>query len=86
MDGTDQVFAMGAPKAGAKNLAHFKLASGDVVVAQLRAVRPGDLSRQSKEQRDALLQQLASMQGESELAAVQKYLASKADIEISGGE
>lgn len=81
----DRVFAMEAPRPGAKELAHFKLASGDVVVAQLRAVRPGDLSRQSKEQREALMQQLASMQGTSELAAVQQFLAGKAKIEISDG-
>ncbi|QIL89418.1 peptidylprolyl isomerase [Microbulbifer sp. SH-1] len=82
----DRVFGMEAPKPGAKTLEHFKLASGDVVVAQLRAVRPGDLSRQSKEQRDALMQQLASMQGNAELAAVQQFLAGKAKIEIASGE
>ncbi|WP_105104403.1 SurA N-terminal domain-containing protein [Microbulbifer pacificus] len=83
---TDHVFGMAAPKPGAENLAHFRLATGDVVVAQLRAVRPGDLARQSKEQRDALMQQLASMQGTSELTAVQQFLASKAKIDIAGGE
>ncbi|WP_160153900.1 SurA N-terminal domain-containing protein [Microbulbifer sp. ALW1] len=80
----NHVFGMDAPKPGAKTLGHFGLPSGDRVVVQLRAVREGDLSRQSAEQRDALMQQLASMQGTSELAAVQQYLSSKADIEVSG--
>ncbi|WP_299593358.1 SurA N-terminal domain-containing protein [uncultured Microbulbifer sp.] len=79
----NHVFAMDAPKPGAKNLGQFTLGTGDVVVVQLRDVRAGDLSRQSKEQREALMQQLASMQGTSELTAVQTYLASRADIEVS---
>ena len=82
----EHAFSMEAPRPGAKNLEEFKLASGDVVLVQLRAVRPGDLSRQSKEQREALMQQLASMQGTSELAAVQQFLASQADIELSAAE
>jgi len=83
----ERAFSMQAPAPGAKNIEHFTLGTGDVVVVQLRDVRAGDLSRQSKEQREALMQQLASMQGTSELAAVQKFLASKADIEVtSAGE
>ncbi|WP_066963788.1 SurA N-terminal domain-containing protein [Microbulbifer sp. Q7] len=79
----NHVFGMDAPKPGAKNLQQFVLNTGDVVVVQLRDVRAGDLSRQSKEQREALMEQLASMQGAAELAAVQRYLSSKADIELS---
>ncbi|MBB5210678.1 SurA N-terminal domain-containing protein [Microbulbifer hydrolyticus] len=79
----EHAFGMDAPKPGAKSLEQFTLGSGDVVVVQLRDVRAGDLSRQSKEQREALMQQLASMQGTAELAAVQNYLSSKADIELS---
>ena len=82
----NHVFSMDAPKPGAKTLEQFTLGTGDVVVVQLRDARAGDLSRQSKEQRDALMQQLASMQGTSELAAVQKFLAGKADIEVSAVE
>lgn len=79
----NHAFGMNAPKPGAKALEQFTLGTGDVIVVQLRDVRAGDLSRQSKEQRDALLQQLASMQGSSELAAVQTFLSSKADVEVS---
>ncbi|WP_078083764.1 SurA N-terminal domain-containing protein [Microbulbifer mangrovi] len=79
----EHAFSMDAPRPGAKNLEEFRLASGDVVLVQLRAVRPGDISRQSKEQREALMQQLASMQGASELAAVQQFLTSQADIELT---
>ncbi|WP_406827576.1 SurA N-terminal domain-containing protein [Microbulbifer sp. ARAS458-1] len=81
-----KVFAMNEPRPGARTLEQFALPSGDVVVVQLRAVRAGDLARQSKEQRDALLQQLASMQGSAELAAVQQFLAGKADVEIFRAE
>lgn len=82
----NQAFSMAVPKPGASTFAHSTMSNGDVVVVQLRAVRPGDLSRQSSEQREALTQQLASMQGASELAAVQSYLSSKADIKIPEGE
>ena len=76
------VFTMAVPKSGAESVDHFATRNGDQVVALLRDVRPGKLSAQSAEQRDALMQQLASMQGSAELAAMQKYLSSKADIEI----
>ena len=82
----EHAFSMDAPRPGAKTLEDFKLSSGDVVLVQLRAVRPGDLSRQSKEQREALMQQLSSMQGTSELAALQAFLSSQADIELSATE
>lgn len=61
----------------------FATSDGDQVVLELRDVRPGDLARQSREQRRALLQQLASANGNAELAAVQEYLSSRADIEVS---
>ncbi|MCA0893786.1 SurA N-terminal domain-containing protein [Microbulbifer agarilyticus] len=80
-----KVFTMAEPRPGARTLDQFTLPSGDVVVVQLRDVRSGDLARQSKEQRDALMQQLSSMLGGAELAAVQKYLLSKADVEVFGG-
>ncbi|WP_295801261.1 SurA N-terminal domain-containing protein [uncultured Microbulbifer sp.] len=82
----NHVFEMSAPKPGAEVEEHFAARNGDQVVVQLRAVRPGKLSAQSAEQRDALMQQLASMQGSAELAAMQKYLRSKADIEIAASE
>ncbi|MFV8783071.1 SurA N-terminal domain-containing protein [Microbulbifer sp. SA54] len=77
------VFGLEVPKPGAKVVEHFALQNGDQVVVQLRGVRAGKLSGQSAEQREAMMQQLASMQGASELAAVQKYLSSKADIEMA---
>ena len=85
-DVVNNAFTMSEPRPGARTLEQFTLPSGDVVVVQLRAVRAGDLARQSKEQRAALLQQLASMQGSAELAAVQQYLASKADVELFSAE
>ncbi|GAB2503531.1 SurA N-terminal domain-containing protein [Microbulbifer agarilyticus] len=81
----NKVFTMAQPRPGARTLDQFTLPSGDVVVVQLRDVRSGDLTRQSKEQRDALMQQLSSMLGGAELAAVQKYLLSKADVEVFSG-
>ncbi|MFI2810248.1 MULTISPECIES: SurA N-terminal domain-containing protein [Microbulbifer] len=74
----EAAFAM--PESG--KVKTFATGSGDQVVLQLRDVREGDLSRQSPEQRSALLQQLAAMSGSAELAAVQKYLAEQADIEL----
>ncbi|WP_226662215.1 SurA N-terminal domain-containing protein [Microbulbifer aggregans] len=85
-DVVSHVFGLDAPKPGATAVEHFALQNGDQVVVQLRAVREGKLSGQSAEQRAAMLTQLASMQGTSELAAVQKYLADKADIEIVEGK
>lgn len=82
----NKVFAMAAPRSGAQEVAHFATRNGDQVVARLRAVRPGKLSGQSAEQREALMQQLASMQGAAELVALQQYLSSKADIEIAATE
>ena len=79
---TSHVFDLSAPRPGAKVQEHFALPNGDQVVVQLRSVRPGNLDNQSAEQRDALLQQLASMGGSAELAAVQSYLTSQADVEI----
>lgn len=63
-------------------MTRFATGDGDQVVLKLRAVRPGQLSRQSREQRRALMRQLAFSSGNAELVAVQKYLADKADIEI----
>ncbi|WP_237060779.1 SurA N-terminal domain-containing protein [Microbulbifer sediminum] len=78
----EQAFAMPAPAGGNEVVKTFGTNTGDQVVLQLRDVRAGDLSRQSPEQRSALLQQLASMTGSAELAAVQSYLAEQADIEL----
>ncbi|WGL17368.1 SurA N-terminal domain-containing protein [Microbulbifer bruguierae] len=82
----NQAFSMAVPKSGQKPVQSFTLANGDLIVVQLRNVRPGKLAAQTAEQRDALLQQLASMQGSAELAAVQKLLISKADIEMTATE
>ncbi|WP_237068259.1 SurA N-terminal domain-containing protein [Microbulbifer guangxiensis] len=79
----EQAFHLPAPQSGDSLLSAFATDSGDRVVLQLREVRPGELSRQSKEQREALMQQLASMTGTSELAAVQQYLKTEADVEIN---
>ena len=64
----------------------FATDEGNQVVLKLRAVRPGDLSGQSNEQRAALMQQLASMDGKAELAAVQKYLTDNAKIAFSSSK
>lgn len=77
-----EAFKLSPPQAGQFETKLFNTTSGDQVVLQLRMVRPGSLSAQSSEQRKALMRQLSSMNGTVELAAVQQYLASKADIEI----
>ena len=64
----------------------FAASDGDQVVLRLREVRPGDLSRQSSEQRRALLAQLSTMLGNAELAAVQSYLSEQADVEVISAE
>lgn len=76
-----KAFEMPAPTSGSA-VETFATSSGDRVVLELRDVRPGDLSRQSREQRRALMQQLASANGSAELAAVQEYLSSRADVEV----
>ncbi|MCW8128267.1 SurA N-terminal domain-containing protein [Microbulbifer halophilus] len=76
-----QAFEMPAPASGSA-VETFATSNGDRVVLELRDVRPGDLSRQSREQRRALMQQLASANGSAELAAVQEYLSSRADVEV----
>ncbi|MFC6635406.1 SurA N-terminal domain-containing protein [Microbulbifer taiwanensis] len=78
----EEAFALEAPGSRGDIVATFATSDGDLVVLKLRDVRRGDLSRQSSEQRWALVQQLASVNGGAELAAVQKYLADQADIEI----
>lgn len=82
-----QAFEMPAPQSGDRSrdslVTTFATSGGDQVVLKLREVRPGDLSRQSSEQRRALMQQLASLNGSAELAAIQKYLSTQADIEIA---
>ena len=82
----EQAFTMPAPKSRDSLVTTFATSGGDQVVLKLRAVRPGDLSRQSAEQRRALIQQLASINGNAELAAVQKYLSNQADIEVAQAE
>jgi peptidyl-prolyl cis-trans isomerase D len=79
----NKAFTLPAPAAGKPHIAHFATDNGDQVVVQLRAVRPGQLSRQSSEQRQALMQQLGSINGDTELAAVQKFLSDKAKVKIS---
>jgi peptidyl-prolyl cis-trans isomerase D len=76
-----QAFDLPAPEARGSRVTTFATETGDQVVLELREVRPGQLDRQSKEQREALMQQLASMSGTSELAAVQQLLKSQADVE-----
>lgn len=78
----ERAFSLPAPDSRDSAVSRFATSAGDQVVLQLREVRPGDLARQSSEQRRALMQQLASVNGRAELAAVQKFLADKADIEI----
>jgi len=77
-----KAFALPAPTSRGPVVTSFATSDGDQVVLKLRDVRPGQLSRQSSEQRRALMQQLASVSGNAELAAVQKYLSDKADIEF----
>lgn len=78
----EQAFEMPAPASGSA-VKTFATSGGDRVVLALRDARPGELSRQSPEQRRALMQQLASASGSAELAAVQEYLSSRADVEIA---
>ncbi|SDK26294.1 SurA N-terminal domain-containing protein [Microbulbifer yueqingensis] len=77
-----EAFAMAAPSSGSAAIKVFATDSGDQVILQLRDVREGDFKRQTPEQRQALRQQLASLSGSAELAAVQRYLADRADIEV----
>lgn len=77
-----EAFALEAPGSRGDLVTSFATSDGDRVVLKLRDVRPGQLSRQSSEQRRALMQQLASVNGQAELAAVQKYLSDRADIEV----
>ncbi|KUJ80234.1 peptidylprolyl isomerase [Microbulbifer flavimaris] len=77
----EQAFELPAPEGRDSRITTFATEAGDQVVLALREVRPGQLDRQSKEQREALMQQLASMAGTSELAAVQQLLKSQADVE-----
>ncbi|AOS97673.1 Peptidyl-prolyl cis-trans isomerase D [Microbulbifer aggregans] len=79
----EQAFALPAPQSSGGLVTAFATDSGDQVVLALREVRPGQLSRQSKEQREALMQQLGSMMGTSELTAVQQYLKGQADVELT---
>lgn len=78
----NKAFSLSAPSTGAGALAVFATDNGDQVVLKLRAVRPGSLSQQNKEQRQALMQQLASVNGGAELAAVQRYLSDQAKVEL----
>lgn len=78
----EHAFSLPAPDSRDDVVSRFATSGGDQVVLQLRDARPGELARQSSEQRRALMQQLASVNGGAELAAVQKFLASKADIEL----
>lgn len=79
---TARAFELAAPERGKPLLAQFATSNGDQVVLQLRAVRPGQFAQQSAEQRGALLQQLASLSGSAELAAVQELLTDKAKVKI----
>ncbi|SHG05879.1 peptidyl-prolyl cis-trans isomerase D [Microbulbifer donghaiensis] len=81
----EQAFALAAPERGDR-VATFATSDGDQVVLKLRDVRPGQLARQSKEQREAVMQQLALASGNAELMAVQNYLASQADIKMGKSE
>ncbi|WP_308367812.1 MULTISPECIES: SurA N-terminal domain-containing protein [unclassified Microbulbifer] len=78
----EHAFSLPASDSRDRTTSRFATSAGDQVVLQLRDVRPGELARQSSEQRRALMQQLASVNGRAELAAVQKFLADKADIEV----
>ncbi|WP_444938750.1 SurA N-terminal domain-containing protein [Microbulbifer sp. JMSA002] len=78
-----KAFSMPVPTAGSEELAVFAVSNGNQIVLALRDVRPGDLSQQSKEQRRALMQQLASVNGGAELAAIRRYLSDQAKVELS---
>ncbi|WP_226647523.1 SurA N-terminal domain-containing protein [Microbulbifer variabilis] len=78
-----KAFSLPAPASGAKELAVFAVSNGNQVVLALQDVRPGDLSQQSKEQRQALMQQLASVNGGAELAAIRRYLSDQAKVELN---
>ncbi|WP_445356071.1 SurA N-terminal domain-containing protein [Microbulbifer sp. EKSA008] len=78
-----KAFALPAPSAGKDEVTSFATNNGDLVVLDLRSVRPGELSKQSKEQRQALMQQLASVNGGAELAAIQRYLSDQAKIDLA---
>ena len=81
-----RAFALPAPGSRGELVTTFAASDGDQVVLRLREVRPGDLSRQSSEQRRALLAQLSTMLGNAELAAVQSYLSEQADVEVISAE
>ncbi|AWF80831.1 peptidylprolyl isomerase [Microbulbifer sp. A4B17] len=78
-----KAFALPAPSTGKDEVTSFATNNGDLVVLDLRSVRPGELSKQSKEQRQALMQQLASVNGGAELAAIQRYLSDQAKIDLT---
>ncbi|SDZ77118.1 SurA N-terminal domain-containing protein [Microbulbifer marinus] len=78
----DQAFKLEAPESREDVVTTFATSDGDQVVLKLRDVRPGQLARQSREQRQAVMQQLATVTGNAELMAVQKYLSNQADIEM----
>ncbi|MCX2801391.1 SurA N-terminal domain-containing protein [Microbulbifer thermotolerans] len=78
-----KAFELPAPDSRGERITTFAVSDGDQVVLKLRSVNPGQLSRQSSEQRRALIQQLASISGGAELAAVQRYLSDEADIEFA---
>lgn len=73
---------MEAPESREDVVTTFATSDGDQVVLKLRDVRPGQLARQNREQRQAVMQQLATVTGNAELMAVQKYLSNQADIEM----
>ncbi|GAA5525582.1 peptidyl-prolyl cis-trans isomerase D [Microbulbifer aestuariivivens] len=77
-----QAFELPAPASRDALISIFATETGDQVVLRLNEVREGELTGQSKEQREALMQQLASMIGDSELIAVQQLLTNEADLEI----
>ncbi|MDP5209980.1 SurA N-terminal domain-containing protein [Microbulbifer sp. 2205BS26-8] len=78
----NKAFSLPAPLGGATRLVVFATDNGDQVILKLRHVRSGSLSQQNKEQRQALMQQLASVTGGAELAAVQRYLSDQAKVEL----
>ncbi|MCO1333294.1 SurA N-terminal domain-containing protein [Microbulbifer sp. OS29] len=77
-----KAFSLPAPATGSEELTTFATTNGDLVVLDLRGVRPGQLSQQSKEQRQALMQQLASVNGGAELAAIQRFLSDQAKVDL----
>ncbi|BBM02863.1 SurA N-terminal domain-containing protein [Microbulbifer sp. GL-2] len=79
----NKAFTLPVPAAGSGELSVFATSNGDQVVLALRDVREGNLSQQSKEQRQALMQQLASVNGGAELAAIQRFLSDQAQVELT---